>query len=80
MTSVMVIELRREKVRKLERRKEVKKLEGRQEEKVRRERKNKYAESSGSGRTHQRHNPSGSFPITPSVTLIIPEIIRCREK
>lgn len=40
MTSVMVIKLRKEKVRKLERRKEVKKLEGSQEEKVRRERKN----------------------------------------
>lgn len=40
MTSVMVIELRKEKVRKLERRKEVKKLEGGQEEKVRRDRKN----------------------------------------
>lgn len=40
MTSVMVIKLRKEKVRKLERRREVRKLEGSQEEKVRRERKN----------------------------------------
>jgi hypothetical protein len=40
--------------------------------------KNKYAESNGSGRSNQRHNPkssyfspSRSFPISPSVTLII---------